>query len=212
MASTPPLTPSRRAVAATLLFLGAGALAGVTLRPQGVVEYRAFGLTEGLFALLLTYLLLLRGVWLRPPGPLGWIAVAYGTLAGAQLLELLLPPPGILEWVVVTALVFTAWAALAGGSRERVIASLAGLALLLALLNFSVIPVVWERAGPAPGAAFGLGDLAEGFRRLFVDYRPVRPGGQLIAFLAVGCWAFATRLLWEADSPPAEPLPPGAAG
>lgn len=195
MAAAAPLTPERRAVAAALLFLAAGALAGITLRTQGV-EYRTFGLTEGLFALLLTYLLLLRGVWRRPPGVIGWIAVVYGTLAGAQILELLFPPPGIVEWVVVTGLAFSAWGALAGGTRERLVASLAGLALLLALLNFSVIPAIWDRAGPAPGEAFGLGNLAESFRRLFVDYQPTRPAGQLVAFLGIGCWALATRLLW----------------
>lgn len=199
MAPRPPLTPARRGVAAALLFLAAGALAGVTLREQGI-EYRTFGLTEGLFALLLSYVLLLREVWIRPAGAVGWLAVVYGTLAGAQVLELLFPPPGIVEWVVVTGLVFTAWAALAGGSRERVVASLAGLALLLALLKFSVIPVLWERAGPAPGAALGLGDLAEGVRRLVADHRPVRPAGQLVGFLAIGCWALATRLLWVEDA------------
>lgn len=195
----PALTPARRAVAAALLFLLSAALAGVTLRPQGV-EYRTFGMIEGVFALLLSYLLLLRGVWHRPPGAAGWLAVIYGTLAGAQLLELLLPPPGVVEWVVVTALAFTAWAALAGGTRERLVASLGGLALLLALLNFSVIPLVWERAGPGPGDAFGLGNLAESFRRLFVDYHPIRPVGQMIGVLALGCWALATRLLWTSSA------------
>lgn len=191
----PALTPARRAVAAALLFLASATLAGIALRPEGV-EYRTFGMTEGVFALLLSYLLLLRGVWRRPPGAPGWLAVVYGTLAGAQLLELLLPPPGVIEWVVVTVLALTAWAALAGGTRERLVASLGGLALLLALLNFSVIPLVWDRAGPAPGDALGLGNLAEGLRRLFVDYRPVRPAGQMVGALAVGCWALATRLLW----------------
>lgn len=198
MAAAAPLTPARRAVAAALLFLAAGALAGVTLRTEGV-EYRTFGLTEGLFALLLTYILLLQGAWRRPPGVTGWLAVAYGTLAGAQILELLFPPPGVVEWVVVTGLALTAWSALSGGPRERLIASLAGLALLLALLNFSVIPALWERAGPAPGEAFGLGDLAENFRRLFVDYRPVRPAGHLVGFAAIACWAAGTRLLWEGE-------------
>lgn len=206
MAAAASLTPARRAVAAALLFLASGALAGFTLRPQGV-EWRTFGLTEGLFALLLAYVLLLRGAWLRPPGPLGWLAVVYGTFAGAQLLELLFPPPGIVEWVVVTGLAFSAWSALSGGNRERLMASLAGLALLLALLKFSVIPVIWDRAGPAPGEAFGLGNLAEGFRRLFVDYQPVRPAGQLVAFVAVGCWALATRMLWEADGEPGTAAP-----
>ncbi|MBA2243386.1 MAG: hypothetical protein H0W11_00380 [Gemmatimonadetes bacterium] len=197
MASVETLTPGRRGIAAALLFLGSAALAGVTL-PYGGVEYRVFGLTEGLLALLLCYILLLRRVWLRPPGVAGWLAVGYGTLATAQLLELLLPPAGIIEWIVVTGLALTAWAALSGGTRQRMLGSLASLSLLLALFKFSVIPFVWERAGPAPGAALGLGNVAESFRRLFVDYQPLRQEGQLVGFLAIVLWALGTRLLWPA--------------
>lgn len=198
MAPAPALTPARRAVAAALLWLASGALAGVTPRAAGV-DYRLFGVTEGIFAIFLVHVLLARGAWLRHPGPLGWVAVGYGAWATAQLLELLLPPPGVLEWIVVVALAMSAWAMLAGGSRERLVASLATLALLLALLNFSVIPALWERAGPAPGEAFGLGDLAEGARRLVVDYEPVRRSGQLLGVIAIALWAAATRLLWPRD-------------
>lgn len=194
----PALTPERRAVAAALLFLGSAALAGIHLAEAGV-RYRTFGVVEGVFALLLTYVLLLRGAWVRPPGALGWLPVLYGTVAGAQLLELLLPPPGVIEWVVVFVLALTAWAALSAGTRTRLMASLATLALLLALLRFSVIPVLWERAGPAPGAALGLGDLAESARRLFADYEPMRPAGELVGFAALALWALATRLLWAAE-------------
>lgn len=199
MAPAPALTPPRRAVAAALLFLLAGALAGVALRPGGV-EYRTFGVVEGVFALFLCYVLLLRGVWLRPVRGVGWVAVAYGAWANAQLLEVLFPPPGVLEWLVVSALALTGWAALGGGSRERVVAALASLALLLAILNFSVVPALWERAGPGPGEALGLGDLAESLRRLVVDHRPLRPAGQVVAVAALALWAAATRLLWETES------------
>lgn len=198
MATLPALTPERRAVAAALLWLASGALAGVTPRATGV-DYRLFGLTEGLFAIFLVHVLLARGAWLRHPGPLGWAAVGYGAWATAQILELLLPPPGVLEWVVVIALAMSAWSLLTGGTRERLVASLATLALLLALLNFSVIPVLWERAGPGPGEAFGLGDLAEGMRRLVVAYEPVRRSGQLIGVVAIALWAAGTRLLWTED-------------
>lgn len=197
MAPGPPLTPPRRAVAAALLWLLAGALAGVAPLAAGGVEYRTFGLTEAIFALLVVYALLERGAWRRTPGPLGWAAVAYGAWATAQLLELLFPPPGLLEWVVVTALALTAWSALGGGTRERLIASLASLALLLALLNFSVVPILWERAGPAPGEAFGFGDLAESARQLVAAYRPMRREGQLLGALAIALWAAGTRLLWD---------------
>lgn len=194
-------SPVRRAVGAALLFLAAGVLAGVSPLARGGVEYRTFGLVEGVFALLLAYLLVLRGAWTRPVGVIGWIALIYGTVATAQVLELLFPPPGLLEWVVVAGVAISAWGVFAGGSRRRLVASLASLAVLLALLKFSVIPVLWERLGPAPGTAFGLGDLAEGARRIFADHRPVRPAGQLIGFAALCCWAAATRLLW-ADVPP----------
>ena len=196
-----PLTPARRAVAAALLFLGSAALAGIQL-VEGGTRYRTPALTEGVFALLLTYILLLRGAWIRPAGWLGWLAVAYGAAANAQLLELLLPPPGVIEWMVVFVLAFAAWGALASGTRTRLVASLASLALLLALLRYSVIPVLWERVGPAPGAAFGLGDAAESVRRILADHEPVRPSGQLLGLLALSLWAAGTRLLWEPEEPP----------
>ena len=193
------LTPPRRAVLAALLFLGSAALAGVAPRPDGV-DYHTFGMVEGVFALLLAYLFLLRGVWMREAGGLGWVPVAYGTLATAQLLALLLPPPGVLQWVVVTGLAFSAFGAFAARSPTRLLAGLGTLALLLALLNFSVIPFLWVRAGPGPGEAFGLGNLAEGFRRLFVEYQPTGAGGELLGFAAVVLWAAGTRLTM--------PLPP----
>jgi hypothetical protein len=199
MAAAAALTPARRAVAAALIFLGSAALAGVVLRAGGVT-YRAFGMVEGLFALLLVYLFLLRGVWLRPAGGVGWVAVAYGAAATAQLVALLLPPPGIVQWVVVTGLVFSVWAAFAARTPTRLLASIGAVALLLALLDFSVIPFLWVRAGPGPGQAWGLGNLAEGFRRLFVEYEPLRPGGELVGFAAVVLWVAATRLLGPPDS------------
>jgi hypothetical protein len=195
-----PLTPARRAVAAALLFLGSAALAGIQLVEAGT-RYRIPALTEGVFALLLTYILLLRGAWIRPAGWLGWLAVAYGAAANAQLLELLLPPPGVIEWMAVFVLAFAAWGALTSGTRTRLLASLASLALLLALVRYSVIPVLWERVGPAPGAAFGLGDAAEAVRRILADYEPTRPAGQLLGLLALALWALGTRLLWEPDEP-----------
>jgi hypothetical protein len=40
--------------------------------------------------------------------------------------------------------------------------------------------------------------MAEGARRIFADYQPIRPLGQLLGFAAISCWALATRLLWPA--------------
>jgi hypothetical protein len=193
------MTAAQRNVAAALVFLASAAVAGIALVPEGV-EYRAFGMVEGVFALLFAYLLVFRGAWARPEGATGWIALAYGTVASAQALELLLPPPGMIEWMVVAALAVTSWGAFSGGTRRRLVFSLATLALLLAVIKFSVIPVLWGRMGPAAGTAFGLGDAAEAVRRTFADYHPLRPIGQLVGFVALALWAAGTRLLWpEAD-------------
>lgn len=194
------MTFAQRHVAAALVFLASAAVAGVALVPEGV-EYRAFGMVEGVFALLFSYLLVFRGAWARPEGATGWIALAYGTVASAQALELLLPPPGMIEWMVVAALAVTSWGAFSGGTRRRLVFSLATLALLLAVIKFSVIPVLWGRMGPAAGTAFGLGDAAESVRRTFADYRPLRPIGQLVGFVALALWAAGTRLLWPAAAP-----------
>ena len=117
----------------------------------------------------------------------------------AQVMELLLPPPGRIEWMVVAGIAVSAWGAFSGGTRRRLVFSLASLALLLAVIKFSVIPVLWERMGPAAGTGFGLGDMAEAVRRTFADYRPLRPVGQLVGVVALALWALGTRLLWPPD-------------
>ncbi|HET6230325.1 MAG TPA: hypothetical protein VFE05_09680 [Longimicrobiaceae bacterium] len=193
------MTAAQRATGASLLFLAAAVLAGFTLADAGV-EYRTFGLVEGLFALLLTYVLVHRRAWELRHTLVAWIAVAYGTIANAQLLALLFPPPGLVQWVVVAGLAITAWAALGRGTSHRLMVSLGSLALVLAVLKFSVIPALW-RQGPAAGTGFGLGDLAETGRRIFADYHPVRHGSELIGFVALCCWVLATRLLWPSREP-----------
>lgn len=200
------ITADRRTVAAALLFLGAAFLAGVNPGLDGL-SYHTFGITEAIIALLLTHVFVRHGVWWSPPGALRWVALGYGAIASAQLLELLLPPPGILEWLVLTGIAFSAWAVVAAGSRSRLLAGLTAMALLLAVLKFSIIPVLWDRAGPGPGEAWGLGDLAEGLRRLVVDYEPVTAGGQLLGAAAITLWALGTRLLWrQATSRPKKAL------
>ncbi len=203
------MTAAQRHVVAAFVFLASATVAGIALVPGGV-EYRAFGMVEGVFALLLAYLLVFRGAWERPQTLTGWMATAYAVVASAQCLELLLPPPGMIEWMVVAGIAVTAWGAFSGGTRRRLVVSLASLALLLAVLTFSVIPVLWVRMGPAAGTAFGLGDVAESVRRAFADYRPLRPVGQLVGFAALGLWALGTRLLWPPD--PADAAPADAAG
>jgi hypothetical protein len=189
-------TFAQRAVAASLLFLASAVLAGIAPVEHGV-EYHLFGLVEGVFALMLAYVLVLRGAWAAPAGVCGWLAVVYGTVATAQVLELLFPPPGLVQWVVVTGVAVAAWSVFSAGSPRRLAASLASLAVVLALVRYSVIPVLWAHLGPAQGTAFGLGNLAEGARRIFADWHPVRPAAELIGFVAICCWALATRLVWS---------------
>lgn len=187
-------TPSQRAVAAALLFLAAAALAGVAPTGTGV-QYRTFGIVEGVFALLLSYVLLQRRAWTSPAGIAGWAAVVYGTVASAQIAEFLFPPPGVVEWVVVATLALSGWGALSRGPRRRIVFGLATLALLMALLRYSVIPVMWG-VGPQPGDVLGVGDLAQGARRVIADHQPVHASAQLFGFAAMACWALATRLVW----------------
>lgn len=188
----------RRAVGAALLFLLAAFLAGVNPLPEGF-SYHTFGVSEGILAILLTYVMLEREVWWSPAGVLRWVAVAYGTVASAQILGLLIPAPGVLEWMVLTGLAFSSWAIVGSASRTRFLGALGAMTLLLSILKFSVIPILWERAGPGPGEAWGLGDLAEGFRRLVVDHEPVTAAGQLLGFTAIALWAGATRVLWAQE-------------
>jgi hypothetical protein len=202
-------TPARRQVAASILFaLGAG-LAGVAPAAEGV-HYAVFGVVEGMMALLLANALVARGVWSRPAGALGWLPVVYGTLATAQLLEFLMPPPGVVEWVVVIGLLFSAWGLFGSGEARRVVHSLAGLAVLLALIRYSVIPRLWA-LGPEPGSALGLGNMAESLRTTLAEPRPTGAAAQLLGFAAAALWALGTRLAWPA-APPAQTVDSGPPG
>lgn len=211
------LTHARRAVAAALLFLLAAVLAGVTPGEAGT-SYRLFWLPEGLLGVLLTFALLDGRGWTRPAGMLGWLPVGYGTLANAQILALLLPPPGIVNWFAVVGVMFVLLAALALTAPRRMMALLAGMGVLLALIKFSVIPFLWARSGPGPGEALGLGSGLERLRRLVVEHEPVSQEGQLLGLIAVCLWVVATRLLWSdplvhepADHHPALPHNPAPA-
>lgn len=195
------MTGSQRGVAAALLFAASSLLAGVAPGPAGI-RYGVFGAVEGMFALLLTAALVGREVWRRPDGALGWLAVCYGALATAQLLEYLLPPPGVLEWVVVVGLLFSS-GALLGGSRRRMVHALAVLAVLLSLVRYSVLPLLWS-IGPERGAGLGLGNLAESVRTTLAEPRPAGVAAQLLGVLAAALWAIGTRFLW----PPEETVPP----
>lgn len=198
------LTPERRAVAAALGFLACATLAGMQLSGDGV-RYRTFGLTEGIFALALGYMLTMRRVWPEPRRALEWLPVAYGTVATAQVLELLFPPPGVIEWVVVAGVAVQTWGMLAGGSRHRLAMRLATLAILLALLRFSVIPVLSGSPQVETGL-LGIENPMTSARRSLFANEPVSRGGELLAFVAVCLWALATRLIWPPPAAPAQPL------
>jgi hypothetical protein len=193
------MSGAQRSVAAALLFAMAAGLAGVAPGDAGV-RYAVFGVVEGMFALLLANALVGRGVWTRPGSAAGWIAIVYGTLATAQLLEFLLPPPGVVEWVVVIGLLFSAWGLFGTGGARRVAHSLAALAVLLALIRYSVIPRLWA-LGPEPGSALGLGNMAEAVRTTLAEPRATGAAAQLCGFAAAALWALATRLLWSGDAP-----------
>lgn len=200
--ASPLITGAQRAVGAALLFAAAAILAGVAPGPEGV-RYAVFGAVEGMFALLLAAALVGRDVWRRPGGALEWLAVAYGTLATAQLLEFLLPPPGLLEWMVVTGLLFSSWGLLAIGSRRRLVQALAALAVLLCLVRYSVLPMLWS-LGPERGSILGLGSVAESMRSAVAEPRPFGLAAQLLGVLAAALWALATHLL---GSPPRDAEP-----
>lgn len=201
MATRATLTPARRAVAAALLFLGSATVAGIYLTGEGV-RYRTFGVPEGTFALLLAYVLVLRHVWPAPEGVIGWLPVAYGTLATAQVLELLFPPPGVIEWVVVTGVAVHAWGTVGVATRHQLVMRLASLAVLLALLRFSVLPVLWGSTEAQTGL-LGLENPVTSARRWIFSFDPITPAGEGLAFVALCLWALATRVVWPSEATPA---------
>ncbi len=188
------MTPAQRAVAAAHVFLASAALAGLTLQPRAV-EWRTAGMVASVLALLLAYLLVRRRAWPSPAGVPGWAAVAYGTAATAQLLHLLLPPPGLFQTMLVAALGLAAWGALGRGTRHRLVVSLAALAAFLAAVRFSLLPAMWTAVDPT-GAPLGMEGLAERARGAVAEPLLLAPGGELPGVAALALWALATWLVW----------------
>jgi len=191
------MSGGQRAVLASILFLFAAGLAGLAPGEAGV-RYALFGVVEGMFAMMLAAALASRGIWPGPGRWDGWLPLVYGALATAQLVEFLLPPPGVVEWVVVIGLLFSSWGILGGSSRRRVVHSLAALAVLLALIRYSLIPRLWT-LGPERGGVLGLGNLAEAVRTTLAEPRPAGPAAQLLGVAAAALWALATWLVWPED-------------
>lgn len=189
---------TRRGLLVTVLFLVAFFFGGIWVGPMGV-EYRVFGLVDGLAALLIVYALVRVRALARPVGVWGALALAYALGATAQLVSLLLPPPGILEWLVLLIILYFAWNASAGGHRDRVVLGLGLSALALAALKYSLLPHLWIRTQLPETPIVDLRALGEGVKGLVVVYEPSLPVTQLFAFAAVLSWALALWAQWPEE-------------
>lgn len=177
------------------LFLLCFFFAGLRVSAMGV-EYELFGLVDGLAALLILYVLLGTGALSWPQDAWGAVVLIYGAAATAQLVSLLLPPPGVLEWVVVGVLLYFAWNASYAAHRTRVMLTLGLVALALAALKYSVLPFVWVRTELPHTPIIDLRAVGEGIKGLMAAYVPSRPVTQALAFAAILAWVVAVWLQW----------------
>lgn len=187
------------ASAVCLLFLGAFALGGIWVGALEV-RYEIFGLLDGLAALLILYVLVNTGVLSWPDGLWSGVVLVYAGFATAQLVALLLPPPGLLQWIVLGFIIFYAWNASYGVHRSRIVLSLGLAAVALAAIKYSVLPWLWSATELPSTPLIDLRALGEGVRRFFAAYEITRPITQLFAFLAILAWGLAVWLGW----PPAD--------
>lgn len=186
------------AAGVSALFLLAFSLGGLWVGPLGV-EYRLFGLVDGLAALLVVYVLLHTGALSWPRG--GWelVVLMYATLATAQLAALLLPPPGVLEWIVLGILLYAALSVSYAVHRTKVMLTLGLVAVGLAVLKYSALPFVWQRVRLPSTPVVDLEALSEGLKGLAVEFVPGEPVSQLFALLAILAWVLAVWLQWPPD-------------
>jgi hypothetical protein len=186
------------AAGVSALYLVAFFLGGLWVGPLRV-EYRVFGLIDGLAALLIVYVLLNTGALSWPRDGWALLTLVYATLATAQLAALLLPPPGVLEWIVLGVLLYAALSVSYAVHRTRVMLTLGLVALGLALLKYSALPFIWERVRLPSTPIVDLGALAEGLKGLAVEYVPGEPVTQLYALLAILAWVAAVWLQWPPE-------------
>ncbi|UCC74110.1 MAG: hypothetical protein JSV86_06005 [Gemmatimonadota bacterium] len=183
------------AFAVSALFALSFFFAGLRVTATGV-EYQLFGVVDGLSALLILYVLLGSGALSWPRDAWGAVVVVYAAAATAQLVSLLLPPPGVLEWVVVGGLLYAAWNASYAVHRTRVMLTLGLVALALAALKYSVLPFVWVRTELPHTPILDLRALGEGLKGLVAAYVPSRPVTQALAFVAILAWVLAVWRQW----------------
>lgn len=190
-------TPAAASGVAALLVISFF-FAGLWVGSAGV-DYRVFGLVDGIAALLILYVFLNTRILSWPQGPWGALVLVYTGAATAQLVALLLPPPGVLQWVVLGVLLYFAWSAGFGAHRSRILLALGLVALALAALKYSVLPFVWSRAELPETPLVDLRALGEGIKGLVVVYVPSRPIAQLYAFTAILAWVLAIWLQWPPE-------------
>lgn len=187
------------AVGVCSLFLVAFFFGGLRL---GItrLEYQLFGLVDGLAALLILYVMLNTAALSWPREVWGAVVLIYAAAATAQLVSLLLPEPGLVEWFVLIVLLYFAWNASYSAHRTRVMLALGTVALALAALKYSVLPFIWARADLPQTPILDLRILAEGIKGLLAVHVPTRPITQVFAFAALIAWVLAVWLQWPPEA------------
>ncbi len=186
------------AAGVSALFLVSFFFAGLWVGQLGV-QYRIFGLVEGLAAMLILYVFINTRILSRPQDFWGGVVLAYAAGATAQLVMLLLPPPGALQWVVLGLLLYFAWSAGFGAHRTRILLALGLVGLALAALKYSVLPFIWSRTELPRTPVIDLRALEEGIKGLVVVYVPSRPVAQVFALIAILAWVLAIWLQWPPE-------------
>jgi hypothetical protein len=186
-------------VAVCALFVGTFGLAGLRLGVTGL-EYHIFGLVDGLAALLILFVLLNTATLSWPHDFWGALVLVYAAGATAQLVSMLLPPPGLVQWAVLAVLLYFAWNASYAVHRTRVMLTLGIVAVALAALKYSVLPFIWARTQLPNMPLIDLRGLAEGIKGLLASYVPDRPITQVFAFAAILLWVVAIWLQWPPET------------
>ncbi len=182
----------------SFLFLLAFGFGGLWLG-EVALDYHLFGVVDGLAALLVLYVLLNTSALSWPRDVWGTIVLIYAAAATAQLIAMLLPPPGVVQWVVLGVLIYFAWSAGYAAHRTRVMLTLGLVAVALAAVKYSVLPFLWARTELPQTPIVDLRALGESVRGVFAMYVPSRPLSQVFAFAAILAWVVAIWLQWPPE-------------